>query len=153
MSPRKDSRVPVANSWIDGEVSTWRTIPNALTALRVLLIFPFAYCVTAGWDLSALAVFAAAGISDALDGMLARRLNQVSKLGRLVDPLADKFLTGVAYVLLSLFRDGRPAIPRWLMAMVVSRDVLILAGCWIVYRVAHETGFKPTLYGKLNTLI
>ena len=39
------------------------------------------------------------------------------------------------------------------MAMVVSRDVLILAGCWIVYRVAHETGFKPTVYGKLNTLI
>jgi cardiolipin synthase len=153
MSPRKVTPVPVASSPVGSEIETWRTIPNLITALRILLIVPFIYYAVNGHDLRALGVFVLAGLSDALDGTLARWLNQTSRIGRLVDPVADKVLTGIAYVVLSAFRDGRPAIPLRIMAVVVSRDVLILLGCWIVYRIAHDTGFKPTILGKLNTLI
>lgn len=135
------------------EIESWRTIPNLITALRILLIIPFSCYATHGRDLRALAVFVIAGLSDTIDGTLARWLRQSSKLGRLVDPLADKILTGIAYIVLSLFRGGRPAIPVWVMAIAVTRDVLILLGCWIVYRVAHDAGFKPSIFGKLNTLI
>ena len=135
------------------EVDTWRTIPNLITALRFLLIFPFGYYAVHGQDMRALAIFFIAGVSDTLDGTLARWLHQTSKLGRLVDPVADKILTGIAYVLLSVFREDKQAIPVWVMGAVLSRDVLILLGCWIIYRVAHDTGFKPSVFGKLNTLI
>ena len=135
------------------ETQSWRTIPNLITALRILLIVPFVYYVVHGRDMHAFAIFVVAGISDTLDGTLARWLHQTSLWGRLVDPVADKFLAGIAYVALSAFRDGRPAIPLWVMAAVVSRDVLILLGCWIVYRVTRDIGFKPTVFGKLNTLI
>jgi cardiolipin synthase len=135
------------------EVETWRTVPNLITAVRILLILPFTYYVVSGHDLSALVVFFVAGISDTIDGTLARWLHQTSKVGRLVDPVADKVLTGIAYVALSLFREGHSAIPKWVMGAVVARDVLILVGCWIVYRVAHDLGFRPTVFGKLNTLI
>jgi cardiolipin synthase len=153
MSPRKVTRTPVAYSPIGLETDSWRTLPNLITALRFLLIIPFTYYAARGRDLRALAVFVIAGLSDTLDGTLARWLNQTSKLGRLVDPVADKVLTGIAYVVLSAFRDSRTAIPIWVMVVVVTRDVLILLGCWIVYRIAHDTGFKPTISGKLNTLI
>ena len=153
MSPRKVSGTPLANSSGGLEIQSWRTIPNLITALRILLIIPFTYYAINGRDLHALAIFFFAGFSDMLDGTLARWLKQTSKLGRLVDPIADKFLTGIAYVTLSAFRDGRSAIPIWVMGVVVSRDVLILFGSWLVYRIAHDTGFKPSVFGKLNTLI
>jgi cardiolipin synthase len=153
MSPLKVPPVLVANSSAGSELQSWRTIPNLVTALRILLIVPFIYYAINGRDLRALGVFFLAGVSDTLDGTLARWLNQTSKLGRLLDPVADKVLTGIAYFVLSVFRDGRPAIPIWVMAVAVSRDLLILVGCWIVYRSTHEAAFKPTIYGKLNTLI
>jgi cardiolipin synthase len=136
-----------------GETESWRTLPNLLTALRILLIVPFGYYAVHGQDINALVIFVIAGLTDTLDGTLARWLNQRSKLGRLVDPIADKFLTGIAYIILSLFRDGRPAIPTWLMAAVIARDILILSGSWLVYRIAQTTAFQPTIFGKLNTLI
>ena len=144
---------PRAENSIGGEVATWRTIPNLLPGLRVLLILPFAYFAMNGEDLKALAVFALAGVTDALDGSVARWLNQTSMLGRLIDPVADKLLMGISYVVLSLLRRGNSAIPIWVMAVVIGRDVFILVGCWIVYRMVHDTGFKPTLAGKVNTLI
>jgi len=153
MSPPKATRVPVANSSARQEVDTWRTVPNLITAVRVLLIVPFSYFVARGQDLYALAIFFVASVSDSIDGTVARWLNQRSKLGRLVDPVADKVLTGVAYVMMSWFRGDRPAIPVWVMVAVITRDILILAGCAMVYRIAHNTNFKPTVFGKLNTFL
>src|SRR4051812_27756954 len=129
MSPPKATRVPVANSSARQEVDTWRTVPNLITAVRVLLIVPFSYFVARGQDLYALAIFFVASVSDSIDGTVARWLNQRSKLGRLVDSVADKVLTGVAYVMMSWFRGDRPAIPVWVMVAVITRDILILAGC------------------------
>ncbi|HEY3840776.1 MAG TPA: CDP-alcohol phosphatidyltransferase family protein [Bryobacteraceae bacterium] len=135
------------------EADTWRTVPNLITALRILLIVPFIYYAVHGRDFRAVVIFFIASMSDTIDGTLARWLNQMSKLGRLVDPVADKVLTGISYVVLSCFRGGYTAIPGWLMASVVIRDVLILLGCWIVYRATRDLGFRPTVFGKLNTFL
>ncbi|HWB85765.1 MAG TPA: CDP-alcohol phosphatidyltransferase family protein [Bryobacteraceae bacterium] len=138
---------------ISGETADWRTLPNLLTALRILLIAPFVYAAVQGMDIIALGVWIAAGLTDLLDGYFARSLKQSSKLGRFADPVADKLLTGSAFVALSLFRDGRSAIPLWLMWAVILRDILILAGCLVVYGLSRSNRFRPKLLGKLNTFI
>src|SRR5579863_8390552 len=133
--------------------TAWRTVPNLLTALRILLIVPFAWMCIHGYDLSALCVFLIAGISDVLDGALARRFDQRSSFGRLADPLADKVLTTAAFVALSFFREGRTSIPIWMTIAVVARDVFILVGCLIVYLTTRSTNFRPNVFGKANTFI
>jgi cardiolipin synthase (CMP-forming) len=135
------------------ERDAWLTVPNALTLLRLLAIVPFSIWSMEGRDRAALVLFVAAGFTDTLDGTIARRLGQTSKIGRLLDPLADKLFTGVAYVVLSAFRSGLSSIPLWVMCAVLLRDVLILSGSLIVYRAKRNSGFKPSIYGKLNTFI
>jgi cardiolipin synthase len=135
------------------ESTAWLTIPNVLTLLRLLAIVPFAYLAMQGKDRAALLLFLIAGISDTIDGTIARRYGQASKLGRLLDPIADKLFTGVAYVVLAAFRPGLSRMPMWLMWAVVLRDVLILAGGMLVYEKSRNSGFKPSIWGKLNTLI
>lgn len=129
------------------------TIPNVLTVLRLAAIVPFFWLTMQGRDREALTLFLIAGLTDTLDGTIARRFGQVSKIGRLFDPLADKLFTGAAYVGLSLFRAGFPSIPKWVMVAVVLRDVLILSGSILVFRMSRDSGFKPSVYGKLNTFI
>jgi cardiolipin synthase len=133
--------------------TTWRTLPNVLTIIRILLIVPFAWFCIYGYDLTALCIFFIAAITDALDGALARRFDQKSKFGRLADPMADKALATTAFIVLSFFREGRMSIPIWVTIAVVARDVLILAGCLIVYLATRSTAFAPNVYGKVNTLI
>ncbi len=138
---------------MNGEQPAWRTIPNLLTTVRIALIVPFAWLCVRGHDMSALAVFLIAGVTDTLDGTLARKLNQRSAFGRLADPLADKLLTAVAFLVLSLFRAGRTAIPLWVTTCVIGRDVLILTGSFLVYARTRNTAFKPHVFGKANTFI
>jgi cardiolipin synthase len=135
------------------ETRNWRTIPNLLTALRMLLIVPFTCFALAGRDVAALAIWVVAGSTDSVDGYVARRLRQASRLGRLADPVADKLLTGAAFLVLSAFRGGLSAIPLWLMIAVIGRDILILLGCLAVYSSTRSTGFRPTLLGKANTFV
>lgn len=142
-----------AQSSANREKSTWRTLPNLLTAFRLALIAPFAWLCVSGYDLFALGVFFAAAITDVIDGALARRFHQSSAFGRLADPIADKLLTTTAFVTLSFFRPSGKAIPRWIAVPVVSRDALILLGCVIIYLVIRALPFKPTISGKANTLI
>ena len=145
MSPRRVQPAP--------ERDTLLTIPNLITFLRILLIIPFVQAVTAGNDTRAVIIFFIAGVTDAFDGVLARALNQTSKFGRLVDPVADKVLAGIAYVAMSLFRGPRPAVPIWIMAVVLTRDALILLGCAFIYWKAHTTAFRPSFAGKFNTVV
>jgi cardiolipin synthase len=135
------------------ESTAWLTVPNALTLLRLALIVPFAMLAAGGEDGQALAVLVAAGLTDVADGMIARRFGQSSKAGRLLDPLADKLLTGTAFVVLALFREGFSSIPVALMAAAIGRDVLILAGSALIYTARRESGFKPSALGKLNTFV
>ena len=135
------------------ERDRWLTIPNLLTLLRLVAIVPFSAWAMEGRDLAALVLFVAAGITDSLDGFIARRFNQTSKIGRLVDPLADKLFTGVAYAVLSAFRGALPSIPLWVMCAVLARDLLILGGSLAIYSARRNSGFKPSIFGKLNTFI
>ena len=129
------------------------TLANIITLSRIAMIVPFVYFIeegTFGW---ALAVFFAASVSDFLDGYAARRLNQYSAIGRLLDPLADKLLTTAGYIALALPRPGFPSIPIWLAALVVGRDLVILLGSLIVFLKIGRREFKPSFLGKLNTFL
>lgn len=153
MRPESLSARPSGASRIKGESGAWRTIPNLLTLLRLVSVAPFGWLCVRGDDISALVVFLIAAVTDALDGALARRFNQRSKFGRLADPAADKLLTTVAFLALSLFRGGAPAIPLWVAAAVIGRDVLILAGAFVVYVSTGSTAFQPGFFGKANTFL
>jgi len=135
------------------EGDAWLTIPNVLTVARLGAIIPFAWLAMRGQDRAALILFLLAGLTDTLDGTIARKFGQASKVGRFLDPIADKLFTGVAFVVLSMFRSGLTSIPVWVMAAVLLRDALILCGSLIVYRVSRNSGFQPSVYGKLNTLL
>lgn len=143
----------VAKERFPDESAQIATLPNLLSLLRLLLVIPFARYAMRGADQSALYVFLLAGITDALDGQLARRLGQTSKLGRIVDPIADKLLTCVAYVVLSFFRPDLSAIPMWAAIAVVGRDIIILVGAAVVYLSIQTTAFRPSVLGKLNTFV
>lgn len=125
-----------------------RQLPNALTALRLMLVVPVAAAILAGSDALALGLFAVAGVSDALDGYLARRNGWQTPLGRLLDPVADKLLVGVTFIALAV--DGR--LSAGFVVLVVLRDVLIGLGA-LVYR-GRRGPFRPvpSVLGKLTTL-
>lgn len=127
----------------------WRWIPNALTFLRILLIVPFAGALLAGQYRSALAIFVAAALTDAFDGFLARHFNWRSRLGAIADPLADKALLIVAYLMLTL----TGILPVWLFVVVLGRDLIIVIGALAFHYGVGRFDMEPTLVGKLNTFI
>lgn len=97
------------------------TIPNVISALRLLLVPVFAVLIVQEHDLWAVAVLAISGFTDWLDGVLARRLNQVSKLGQMLDPAADRLFIFVTLIGLS----WRGVIPLWVLIVIALRDVLM----------------------------
>jgi cardiolipin synthase len=135
------------------------TIPNILTVLRMALVPVFVSLLFYGRFLTALAVFIIAGITDGLDGLLARRFNQKSQLGTILDPIADKLLLVTAYIVLSLPQISPNPIPRhfpvpfWVTAAVISRDVFIVIGAAAINMVTGFKKFRPSLLGKINTTV
>lgn len=129
------------------------TIPNILTIIRIVLTLPFLYFVSQGRLGYALLVFFGASVTDFVDGYIARRFKQQSKLGRFLDPLADKLLTTTGFVVMAIPHSGFPSIPIWLAVAVVGRDLLIVLGSLGVYLLTKFRDFKPTLLGKINTLV
>ena len=126
-----------------------RHLPNLLSLLR-LVAAPFvAWAVLAGHDTLALIVFVAAGLSDGLDGFIARHWQAMSRFGAWLDPAADKLLMLATYVALL----GVAATPWWLVALVIGRDLLI-AGGWLLARLLSlPLTFRPLAIGKLSTLL
>jgi cardiolipin synthase len=116
-------------------------------------LFPFLYLVGKGHFGLALGVFFLASLTDFADGYVARRYQQQSRLGRFLDPLADKLLTTTAFVVMAIPHQGFPSIPVGLAAGVVGRDLIIVLGSLVVYRVTKFKDFKPTLLGKINTFV
>lgn len=126
-----------------------RHLPNALTAARILLTPFIGWLLAAGEPRAALTLLAAAALTDAADGWLARRLDARSPLGAFLDPLADKLLAATVY--LGLAASGR--LPVWLAVLVLGRDVLILAfAAWALGR-RRLRSFPPSLWGKLSTVL
>ena len=124
------------------------TVPNQITFLR-LGFLPF-YLIAIRYSHFdwALGLLVAAGVSDAFDGWLARKLNQRTTLGTFLDPIADKLLLSSSFVFLSL----KGKIAWWLTILVLGRDVLILMACAVILIVVGYQTFPPSLYGKANTV-
>lgn len=128
------------------------TVANQLTFLRILIIPAFVLLVTYGYLGWALVAFVTAGVTDALDGVIARRANQRTSLGAWLDPMADKLLLVTTFVVLTL--PGVPVthhIPLWLTILLISRDVVIVAVVAIVNLAVGPRTFRPSFLGKLAT--
>jgi len=137
------------------------TTANKITIFRILLV-PFFIVevlsyVEAGEELHrflAIAAFLLASVCDGVDGYIARRYNQRSELGAILDPLADKLLVVAGIVLLSLHHEQYlPHLPLWLTATVISRDVLLLIGLVVVHYACGKVTVKPHFIGKVATVL
>jgi cardiolipin synthase len=124
-------------------------IANALTAARVLLIPYFAFLLISGRGKAALLVFAVCGITDVLDGVLARWLRQRTLAGALLDPIADKLLMATAFIVLSYVH----IVPLRLTIMVISRDIIILVGSFLYLLLFDASDIRPTGLSKANTAV
>jgi cardiolipin synthase len=129
------------------------TIPNGITLLRLVLVPLFALATVERNYVLAAVVFALAGVSDALDGLLARLLAARSLLGTYLDPIADKALLVTAYIVLTWPAPGVVSIPVWLTVMALSRDVLIVLVALLLYLGAGIREFSPSLLGKATTVV
>ena len=127
----------------------WHHLPNALTALRMLLVVPLAWLIREGHFDIALVVAAGAGMSDALDGWLAERYGWQSWLGGVLDPIADKLMLVGCF--LSLGMIG--AHPVWLTWLVVGRDVVIVAGAVAYHNLIGRITAQPTQLSKATTCV
>ena len=130
------------------------TLANQLTLIRLALVPAFVILVLYGRMGWALAAFVTAGITDGLDGLIARWTNKRTALGAFLDPMADKLLLVSAFVVLSLPGIGLVnRIPVWLTVLVISRDVAIVATVAIVSLTLGPRTFPPSVFGKVATAL
>lgn len=123
-------------------------LPNTLTLIRILLTPLFIICLIKGAYPLALMIFILAGVTDGLDGLLARLLNQKTALGAYLDPIADKLLLISAFVTLAIQR----MVPAWLCVVVISRDVLIFIGIAILEISRVDYRIQPSMVSKCTTV-
>jgi cardiolipin synthase len=130
------------------------TVPNLLTLLRLIAVPIFIVASFRGHYTLAFVLFVGAAVTDMLDGMIARRFNQRSRLGALFDPAADKTMMVSGYLYYTL-RDGLPVvtIPTWLTFTVFIRDFLILSFAYMLYTRVKVTRFPPSPAGKISTVV
>src|SRR2546423_8833532 len=133
-------------------MTTALTPANQLTLLRMLLIPGFVILVVYGQLGWALVVFVTAGITDGLDGLIARRSGQKTRLGAWLDPMADKLLLVSTFVVLTLPNLGLVnRLPIWLTILIISRDLLIVVTVAIINLAVGRREFRPSIYGKIAT--
>jgi cardiolipin synthase (CMP-forming) len=123
------------------------TVPNQITLLRLGFLPIFLILISYEHYRWALAVLVVAGLSDGIDGLLARKLNQRSSLGAYLDPIADKLLLSSSFVILAFKKE----IAWWLTIIVLSRDVLILIVAVVIILIWGYRPFPPSLLGKMTT--
>lgn len=126
-----------------------RHIPNLITGLRILLVAPFLWALLTEHYGIALLLFVIAGVSDALDGFLAKYFGWTSELGGLLDPIADKLLLMGAILALGWLNE----LPGWLVALVILRDLVIVGGALSYYLLIERFEAAPLIISKLNTLV
>ncbi len=124
-------------------------IPNLITLLRIILVPVIVILLIQGSFLKALIAFVVAGLSDALDGFLARVLNRQTVLGAYLDPIADKALLASSFVTLSVLH----IIPSWLAVIVISRDFIILLGILVLSIMSIPVEIRPTYVSKVTTAL
>jgi CDP-diacylglycerol--glycerol-3-phosphate 3-phosphatidyltransferase len=124
------------------------TIPNLFSFIRIFLAIPIYYYVSVNENNIALVIILLAFISDALDGYLARKLNQVSDVGKILDPIADKICTAGGFIALSLFQG----LPLWITGVIVGRDIVIMLGS--LFLIERRKVVKPSnQLGKITVTI
>jgi cardiolipin synthase (CMP-forming) len=123
------------------------TVPNQLTFLRLAFLPFFVIAIKYERYLLALGILIAAGLSDGLDGYLARGLDQRSPLGAYLDPIADKLLLSSSYFVLAL----KGKIGWWLAILVLGRDLLLLVACAVILLTVGYRPFPPSIWGKATT--
>ncbi|BCR05153.1 CDP-alcohol phosphatidyltransferase [Desulfuromonas versatilis] len=124
-------------------------LPNVLTLSRILLIPVFLIGIIYNWLSLALALFVLAGLTDLLDGYLARRMHQTTALGAYLDPVADKLLMTVAFIALA----ATGVVPAWLAVVAVSKDLFISLGAGILYFSGGDFRALPSTLGKTATCL
>lgn len=124
-------------------------IPNTLTVFRFLLVPVFLVFLLNGLIMQALVTFIMAGITDALDGAIARMTNSMTEIGMIMDPLADKAL--VLSALIALTAMG--ILPIWITLVVFVRDIVVVSGGFIIYKRRYKMKMRPVLTGKLATFM
>lgn len=124
------------------------TLANKITLLRILLVPAFVIALLYGASPWPLILFVFLALTDALDGALARKLNQKTTLGTFLDPVADKLLLGATFLVLS----AQGKIPTWVFVVVFSRDLLILLGWNLIYILTKASTIEPRWLGKSTTL-
>ncbi len=125
------------------------TVPNQLTFLRLGFLPLFIISIHYGRYGLALAILIVAGLTDGLDGLLARSLNQKTALGAYLDPIADKLLLSSSFVVLALNRK----ISWWLATLAISRDILLLTAAAVILVVVGYRPFPPSIWGKATTAL
>ena len=134
------------------------TLANRITIVRLVLVPVFAtliviYTRELAWiRRAALGVFIAASVSDGLDGFVARAYNQKTKLGAVLDPLADKLMINVAFVFLAVNQHLAHPVPVWFPVIILSRDVIIVAGSYLINEYFGPVRVRPRISGKLTTV-
>jgi len=124
-------------------------IPNFLSLLRIILVPVIVIFLIQDEYAKALIVFTIAGLTDAMDGTLARLMNQQTELGAFLDPIADKILLTTSFISLSIFH----IIPGWLTVIVISRDFIILLGIMILSLMSVKYEIKPLFVSKITTAL
>jgi cardiolipin synthase len=124
-----------------------QTLPNLITVGRIILVPVVIWAITSGNMLLAFWVFVAAGISDAVDGFIAKRFNAQTEFGAYLDPLADKALLMSIYVTLAI----EMLLPRWIVIAVVSRDIMIMGAVILSWVLNKPVEIHPLIVSKLNT--
>jgi cardiolipin synthase len=124
------------------------SIPNLITLARILLVPVVVWAIASGAMQAAFLLALAAGLTDAIDGFLAKRFGMATELGAYLDPLADKAMIVSVYVALGI----ADAIPRWLVILVVSRDIMIVGAVILSWLVDRRVALKPHIVSKLNTV-
>jgi cardiolipin synthase (CMP-forming) len=131
----------------ESQETTELSIPNIITLARIILVPVIIWAIASNEMEIAFAIFVIAGVSDAVDGFLAKRFNMASELGALLDPLADKALLVSIYVALGIWG----AMPRWIVILVVSRDIMIVSAVIVSWLFDKPVEMKPLMVSKLNT--
>lgn len=134
------------------------TLANRITLFRILLVPAFAVLIMSytreePWlRHAALATFTLAALSDALDGFVARAYNQKTRLGSVLDPLADKLLVNTAFIFLAVNAELAMPIPKWFPVIILSRDAIITLGSYLINEHFGPLRVRPRLSGKLTTV-
>ena len=130
------------------------TYANQLTILRMVFVPCFVLLIIYGHPKAAAVLFLLAGVTDGLDGLLARKLKQKTVLGSFLDPMADKILLTSAFITLTIpSLNPVLSIPTWLTVLTISRDLIIAASVLVIHMQTQHTNFPPTLLGKCTTAV